>query len=446
MPTLDTRDLLYLLMGVALLGLSLQPALKRLRLMNIPLLYVAVGALAAAAGLPWLDPLAGGPSTQIVEHIAELIVIISLAGAGLAIDQKMGWRSWQPTWRLLGIAMPITIVALAVLGVTVLGLSVAAAVLLAAVLAPTDPVLARSVQVGPPGEDDEQSLKIALTAEAGLNDGLAFPFVWLAILLAGVGWASQVPAEVGDDWSWLWPWLWRDVGYRVAAGVIIGCLCGHGISRLVYSRFGDARFGARNATLTVLASTLLTYGLTEAVDGYGFLAVFLCARTGRERAQNQGNPAYERAVHHGADQMESILLAILLLWLGAFIVGGGDGGLWRQWTWADLGVALTLLLIVRPIGAYLALIGIGCPRGERWTIAFFGIRGMGSVFYIAYGQTHADFGQIDVVWRVVTLTILLSIVIHGFAANFVLQGEDLELEPPDDPEQHHAADQEPLDG
>ncbi len=409
LPFVDLRDLFYLLTGLAFLGLSLQPALSRLALFNLPAIYVAIGAGSVLIGLPVIDPLAGDLAAKVVEHGAELIVIISLAGTGLAIDTPESWRNWQPTWRLLIIAMPLGIVLLTILGTEVLGLSLSSAVLLAAALAPTDPVLARSVQVGPPGHDEEPT-RIALTAEAGLNDGLAFPFIWLAITLAGL---SAAPS---DDWGWLWSWFSFDLVYRVAVGVVVGLVCGRAMSKLVYSRFGDATYNARNPTLTVLAGTVLAYGAAEALNAYGFLAVFMSARAARARSRGQDTQSYEREVHHGAEQLESILLALLLLWLGTFIASG----LWREWTWLDVAYAVLLIGVVRPVTAWLALAGIKCLRTERWMIAFFGIRGMGSIFYIAYAQNHAEFTNVEAVWRIAALTILLSIVVHEFAAKVAL--------------------------
>ena len=118
-------------------------------------------------------------------------------GAGLKIDRRVGWRSWGLTWRLLAIAMPLTILLLSLLSHWLLGLGAAAAILLAASLAPTDPVLASDVQVGPPKSGEEDETRFALTSEAGLNDGLAFPFVMCALALAETG-------RSGEPWFLQW--------------------------------------------------------------------------------------------------------------------------------------------------------------------------------------------------------------------------------------------------
>ncbi|MFQ6552366.1 cation:proton antiporter [Aestuariibius insulae] len=415
--TIDYRDVFYAVFGLALLGLTLQPTLSRYRIVNMPLLYVMIGTAIGLIGLPVIDPRVGGLSTAIIEHTSELIVIISLAGAGLAIDTKGSWRNWNATFRLLIVAMPLTILAIALLGIYTLGLPIAAALLLAASLAPTDPVLARSVQVSPPGQE-EDPMEVSLTAEAGLNDGLAFPFVYLAITTATLGWYSI------DEWGL--EWLGFDFVYRVAAGWIVGYLCGIAMSRIVFSGMGDANSGGWNAIVMVLASTLISYGVTEGVDGYGFLAVFACARAGRDRSRGTDMENYEKFVHHGADQLESILLALLLLWLGTFVGSGALAGL----RWIEVAFALGLIFLLRPTTGFLSLLGLKCENMARRNVAFFGVRGMGSIFYIAYAQNHADFTDIDTVWRIAVLVIVLSILIHGYAANLVLNKAEEEEEHP----------------
>ena len=423
LPTVDLRDLFYGAFGLALLGLTLQPTLGRSRLVNVPFIYILFGVVLGWAGMPVIDPRLGGLPTSVVEHVSELIVIISLAGAGLAIDTKMGWRNWQATWRLLAVAMPLTIVAVALLSTWWLGLGLAAAMLLAAALAPTDPVLARTVQVAPPGKGEEP-MEVALTAEAGLNDGLAFPFVYLAISIAAYGWTTA-----GGLPDWFWGWVSFDLAYRVGMGIVGGLVCGWLVTKVTFSELGDARNGAWNSIVMVLSATLLSYGLVEAVDGYGFLAVFVCARAGRMLTREHGPQGYERFVHHGADQLESILLALLLLWFGTFVGAGGLSGT----RWEEVAFAVALIFVVRPVAGWLSLRFYDCPNVEARKIAFFGVRGMGSIFYIAYAQNHAQFDDIDTIWRVASLVIALSILVHGFAAKFVLDPEepegDVELHP-----------------
>src|SRR3954447_18482205 len=195
--------------GLVLVTAWLPMVLKEAPL-SLPIVCVAIGAaLFAIPGVPGVAP---HPQDHlpVVERLTELVVIISLMGAGLKIDRVLGWRSWIITWRLLGLSMPLTIIGLALLAYALLGLGAATALLLAAALAPTDPVLASDIQVGPPGSGEEDETRFSLTSEAGLNDSLAFPFVNLAIALA------LNDALVGD---WAWEWLAIDVVWKLAAGV-----------------------------------------------------------------------------------------------------------------------------------------------------------------------------------------------------------------------------------
>lgn len=405
--------LFYILVGAAFFGLTLKPSFSHRFFYNIPAFYLCVGAVSVGIGLPYINPLRSSVDLKIIEHASELIVLISLAGAGLAIDTKAGWRRWQATWRLLGLTMPLTIIGIAGLAMWFGGLGLAGAALLGATLAPTDPVLARSVQVGPPGTgdapDDTHGVRGSLTAEAGLNDALAFPFVWLAIvILAGMDSAAFIK------------WFSLDFLYRTGAGLIVGLAAGHLLSRMIYSEIGDGGTTRSNSALVLLATVCLSYGFAELIGGYGFLSVFVAARAARIETEDSEAKPYERAAHRSADQLESILLALLLLWFGSFIAHS----LWSAWTWTDLLIATIIVFLVRPIAAYLGFLGMNCARDERAKMAFFGIRGMGTIFYISFAQSHGDFNDIEAVWRIAGLTILLSIVVHGSLAQVLMRQDD----------------------
>jgi NhaP-type Na+/H+ or K+/H+ antiporter len=391
--------------------MSMRPAFKNKRFINIPVLYILVGVGMARIGLPLFTPSSGDLAVLVIERVSEIIVIISLAGAGLAIDAEISWRRWTPSWCLIGIAMPLTIGAIFLLGWQVAGLGIAASVLLGASLAPTDPVLARAVQVGGPGAEQDGA-RVALTSEAGLNDGLAFPFVWLAIGLAGV-------VSIGDfDWT---RWVLYDAIYRTFAGIIVGVACGWVVTKVLFGPLGDATNERGNPVIVLLSATFMAYGFAEFVHGYGFLSVFVAARAGLEFAQNTSAEPYEHMAHNSADQIEAVLMAILLLWFGAYV--GAE--LWSQWTWSDLAIALAILFVVRPFIAFASMIGTCGNWHDRLKVSFFGIRGMGSIFYIAFAQSHADIAGIDSVWRIAGLTILLSVIIHGtLADHFMELGEE----------------------
>ncbi len=374
--------------------------LKRLPL-TLAILCVAIGVLVFSTGLLSFNP---DPRTwdTATERLTELVVIISLLGAGLKIDRPPGWRAWSTTWRLLAVAMPLTIAAVAVLGWAGLGFSLAMALLFGASMAPTDPVLAADVQCGPPGSGQDDEVRFGLTSEAGLNDALAFPFVHLAILAAAGGLATQ--AGLSD-------WFTIKVGWKLLAGLGAGWLIGKAIGFMLFrSRRGPSRLGDG---LIALAATLIAYALTEMVHGYGFLAVFVCAVVirGFERDHE-----FHQEMHDFSDQIERLLMMLLLVLFG----GALANGLLSSLTWTDALIGLAVVFVVRPVAGLIAMTGSRTPWRERLLLAFLGIRGVGSVYYLAYGLNHGDFGDSERLWAVVGFIILLSIIVHGVTATPLL--------------------------
>jgi sodium/hydrogen antiporter len=203
-------------LGVVILAIAWLPMLLRNAPLSLPIFCVLLGiGLFMAPGTgPDPDFLA---QSSFVERITELVVIIALLGAGLKLDRPVGWKRWRTTWLLLGVTMPLSILGIAVLSMMLLDLSLPAAILLGAVLAPTDPVLAADIQVGPPRSGGEDEVRFSLTSEAGLNDGLAFPFTNLAIAMA----ASGAAAGALPGW-WTVEWLAVDVVWKLAAGLLVG--------------------------------------------------------------------------------------------------------------------------------------------------------------------------------------------------------------------------------
>lgn len=406
----DLRDVLYLVSGLGLLGLTALPLVSGRRVVSVPTLYLLAGAAIAFVPIGWpiLDPLADDTARVVLEHLTEVIVIVALAAAGLAVDKRARHGEWRHTTALLLLAMPLTIAALAVLGLWA-GLGLASAILLGAALAPTDPVLAREVAVGAPTEGQEDHVRLSLTTESGLNDGLAFPFVWLAILVAGSGgWPD------GAGWA---RWVAWDLGWRLAVACAVGAGVGWLVGRFSIGPWGDREAEGANAGLVFLGCTFLAYGATEALEGYGFLAVFVAARFYRAASRGTEHESYVTKPYAHGEQFEKILLAVLLLWLGSWAVSGGLEGL----QWAELAIALLLVLVVRPLAGWLSLLGTPGTRGERAAIAFFGIRGMGTFFYLAYAAGYATFEGLDAVWRIAMVAVLVSVVLHGTLAPVVME-------------------------
>jgi NhaP-type Na+/H+ or K+/H+ antiporter len=269
---METRLLVLAVLGVAIVAAAVLPTLLARVPISMPIVYVGAGMLLFSLPIDMEAPMpTDGTDTSWAERLTELVVIVSLMGAGLKLRRPIGWRAWASTWRLLGIAMPITIAAIALVGGIGLGLPLATAILLGAVLAPTDPVLASDVQLAGPGgteetaeEDADDEVRFALTSEAGLNDGLAFPFTNLAIAMAGGG-------------SWLLGWVVEDVMVKLAVGLTAGVVLGRGISYLAFGLPARWRLARTGQGFVSVGATLLVYGVTELAHGYGFVAVFVAA-------------------------------------------------------------------------------------------------------------------------------------------------------------------------
>lgn len=380
---------------VVLLTAWLPMVLKELPL-SLPIFCVALGALIFA--FPQVPGVMPHPNEElaIVERLSEFVVIISLMGAGLKIDRPFGWKHWRLTWRLLGIAMPLTIFALAWLGTSLLGLSLAAAVLLAGALAPTDPVLASDVQVGPPGDREEDEVRFTLTSEAGLNDGLAFPFIMLAIAFA-----HEVSLKSVVEW-FAYGVLWK-----VGAGIVMGYVIGRALGWLTFHLPNRAKLSRTGAGFVALGITCIAYGATEMVKGYGFLAVFVAALALRA---TQPEHEYHQKLHDFAEELERLMMMVLLVLLGGAMTGGD---LFSALTWQAAVFGLLALFVIRPLAGWIGLIGTHPPSGEKAAISFFGIRGLGSIYYLAYALNHAEFDNANLLWSTAGFIILVSIVLHG---------------------------------
>lgn len=411
----------FALLGLGALLAGVLPRLLERRPLSMPIAFLGLGMVVflLPTGLPVPDPLA---HPGLTTHLTEVGVLVALMGAGLKIDRPLGRRRWSSTWRLLAVAMPLTILGVAVLGWWWVGLAPAAALLLAAALAPTDPVLAADVQVGEPtdAEDSEDEVRFALTSEAGLNDGLAFPFVYAALALAAAGTAPH---------RWLGRWLTVDVGYKLAVGLAAGLAIGWLLGRLFFrARSETLRLARHSEGFLALAATFLAYGITEVLGGYGFVAVFVAARAIRSAERSH---EYHQVLHDFAEQIERLLTVLLLMLFGGAVVGG----LLAPLTWPAVGVALALLLVVRPLAGWLCLRGAPGRRTEHWVIAAFGIRGIGSFYYLAYATAHAHFPDAELLWATVGLVVVVSVVVHGVAATPVMQILDRHAErAPDEPD------------
>ncbi|NKX53990.1 cation:proton antiporter [Arthrobacter mobilis] len=399
----EPPSLMYAAAGIAVFAAALLPRLLRDAPFSMPMIFLGTGILAFTAfeNLPDPDPIR---HAEITTHLTEVCVIISLMGAGLALDRPFGRVRWGTTWRMLGIVMPLCLLGMTVLGLWALGLGLAAAVLIAAVLAPTDPVLASEVQVGEPADEEEETekedeIRFGLTSEAGLNDGLAFPFVYLAIAISAAG---------TDPAAWLPQWLAVDVLWRIGIGLLVGFGVGKLLAALFFTaRPESLRLANHSQGFVALAATFLAYGLTEMIEGYGFIAVFTTAVTIRNVEHTHG---YHRVLHSYVEQLERLLTVVILVLLGGALARGLLAGI----GWAEVLVALGFLLLVRPLAGLIGLAGGRTGPRERIAISFFGIRGIGSLYYLGYALSQGHFtGQAEQLWALTGLVVTLSILLHG---------------------------------
>lgn len=401
----DLYDVGLLAVGLLVLVAALLPRLvSDRRIISAPLVYMATGAVLFL--LPWAPTL-----PDLVENawwpkrLTELGVIIALTGAGLKLNRPFARTTWEVSWRLLAVTMPLSIAAAAWLGWWLAGLMPAAALLLGAVIAPTDPVLAADVQTTPPEQPDESKVRVALTTEAGLNDGLAFPFTNLAIAVALVGLAPS---------GWLLGWLMVDVFYKIIIGVLVGVVSGWLLAQLLLRWLAGRGLSKTMTGITVLSLTLVPYGVAELVSSYGFLAVFAaaCVFRGVEASHE-----HHATLHDLSEDFERVLVAVLLFFVGAYAVSGPLG----QMTLPTWGLVLGIVFLVRPIAGLIGLVGVDLPSRKRLAISFFGIRGIGSIYYLAYALHHAHFAEADSLWAIVMAIVIVSVVVHGVTARPVMK-------------------------
>lgn len=412
----------FVIAGVLLVSLALVgSALRRLPL-SAAMLYLAAGVALgpAGVGLIDLDPVG---DARLLERLTEVVVIISLFSAGLKLRSPLVHARWRRPVRLATVSMVLTIALIAAAAVVGLGLSLGAAVLLGAVLAPTDPVLAAEVQVTDPGDRDR--VRFGLTGEAGLNDGTAFPFVMLGLGLLH----HHALGTLG------WRWLAVDLLWAVAAGLGIGAVLGVLVGRLVLWLRREHKEAVGLDDFLALGLIALAYGAALLAHAYGFLAVFaagLALRFIERRASGEEPPedvlapvdttvpqdevatdpetapAYlARVVLGFTEQFERIGEVAVVVAVGAMLSGHltlGDA-LW---------FAPLLFLVIRPAAVALGLGGSGIAPLQRALIAWFGIRGIGSVYYLTYALAHGLAGDDAEQLASLTLTVVAaSIVVHG---------------------------------
>ncbi|MBO6880425.1 cation:proton antiporter [Winogradskyella sp.] len=395
---MDTDIWFYLIVGLMGLLLPWLKKIEQFQLINVPIVAILVGVTCylLPINLPIPNPI---KYNDEILKLTEITVIISIMGAGLKLNHKFSLKNYRIPLLLVGITMIGCIASVALLGWWI-GLVPASALLLAAVFAPTDPVLASDIQVEiEETTEEEHPVQYYLTVEAGINDGMAFPFTWLAILLALNGMTSM---------DWVSDWFIVDVLYRIIVGIIIGYVTGRVIAWLFFELPDRVKIAPKRLGFLAVAITFFIYGVTEAAHAYGFIAVFVSAVTIRQfEKQHQ----FHKEMHDVVAQVELFLITIILVFLGGYIAT-----YWfKELTLPLILICLGFIFVIRPVFGILPTLKSKMSWKERWAVSFLGIKGIGSFFYLAFALSKADFLHEETLWSTVAFLVLVSIIVHRLA-------------------------------
>lgn len=415
-----TFTLACIVAGALLIAMTLGGSFIARLPLSAAMLYLGVGVAVSPVGLGLLK-LDAMKNTVLLERLTEVAVLVSLFTCGMKLEFRFKDRRWRVPVQLATLSMLLTVAAVTALGVYALGLPLGAAVLLGAILAPTDPVLASDVQVANPGDRDR--LRFGLTGEGGLNDGTAFPFVMLGLGLLGLH-------ELGEGG---WRWWAVDVLWAVAGGLALGWLLGTLVGRLILYLRMRHREALGSDEFIALGLIGLTYGLALLSHTYGFLAVFAAGLALRRidephvRPQAQATdpgkalsaaeqdasgseaPAHMmRAVERFNSQLESFAEVAIVLAVGVLVAT-------TRFRAEVLWFIPVLFLVVRPVAVYVGLLGTPVKGAQRRLMAWFGIRGIGSLYYLLYAINH----QIDRALAQQLLSITLAVVVASVVAHGV---------------------------
>jgi NhaP-type Na+/H+ or K+/H+ antiporter len=398
----------FLVVGLLMLAMGLlAPAMRRLPL-TTAIIYLAVGIVVGPTvlGLFHFNPL---KQSAVLEVLTEVAVLISLFAAGVKLPAPVTWARWRSPVLLAFASMALTVFLVAAYGYHVLALPLGAAVLLGAILAPTDPVLAGDVQVRHAGDRDR--LRFHLTCEAGMNDGSAFPFVMLGLGLLGLH-------ELGGFGL---RWVLVDVLWATVGGIAIGVAGGMAIAHLAAGLRRAHPASERFDDFIGLGLIGAVYGVAVLAQTWGFLAVFFAAVALRQtelRLAGEG-PAHAAVApaipqvsidalvfKEHLERLSEILLVLLI---------GGTLFL-DSWSWRALGLAAFVFAVARPLSVMGGLAGTRTPWPMRGMIGWFGVRGIGSLYYLMYAIEHGLPERLGLELIHLTLIVVtLSILVHGIS-------------------------------
>ena len=441
------------LVSAVLLTIALTSAYIRHMPITTAALYLILGVAIGPVGFGLVSvDFVGG--SVFFEHLTELAVIVSLFVGGLKLRLPFKHAAWRAAFRLAGPVMVLTICSIAAFSHFIFELSWAASFLLGAVLAPTDPVLASTVAVE--GATDQDRMRYGLSGEAGFNDGAAFPFVVFALL-----WM-----QMGPPGEWTAGWALRYIIWAVPAGLAIGFILGRGLGRVsIWLRSKHAETQAPNDFLA-LALIGLAYVGAETVGAWGFLAAFAAGLGFRKaeidviiqnphpEATREGeavadaddgiaHPPAEEIITAKVDEVDMrhpatasgvVISEIIsfghtaerLLEVMMVVLVGVSVGIY--WDWRAIPLALALFFVLRPLSVFLCLLGTPTGRYQRSMMAWFGIRGIGSLYYLAYSLSHGLNNNAADILGLTFSVVALSIVVHGTSSQPLLNIYERRLE------------------
>ncbi len=399
---MDSHLIIYAALWLLTVIMSWLPFVSKKIKISYPIFLLIFGFIIFKAWvpIPWPDPY--WPNSWVM-YISEIIVIVSLMWSGLKIGRNYSFENWKIILRLIVISMPLFLVGVFFFWYIFLWFSLPAAVLLAAVLSPTDPVLASEVQIEKLSENTSISSKFALTWEAGINDGLAFPFTILAVSLA-----TALPQENNILIHWFFDTFLLKISMWILFWYLFGKLFWWAIHKIPKISWIWNPFW-----FIILSITFLVYAGTELLHGYWFLAVFVCAVVLRHSEEIQSDMKY--SMHDFIEQMEKLLLVLWLLifWWSIF------NGILDNLVLIDYIFVLFLIFILRPITSLFWLFWSGEAYNERFLISFFGIRGIWSIFYLSWAFVeYPNFPMQEKLYSIVCLAVLCSILVHGLTAPY----------------------------
>lgn len=370
-----------LLFGALLAAVASLSGLMQGTVLSASVLSVALGLCLAAAGAVDVEA-----TDKAIVELIELALILTLFSDGMFVERELLRRHWSPVARALVIAMPITMVLLALAAKATFGeLSWAEAFLLAAVLSPTDPVVTSAVVTS---RQVPRVVRHTLNLESGLNDGLALPFVLFFLVLATPG--GDAAAEAAK--------LAGEAAFGAAVGLALGALGGS-----LHHRLPGGGLTARYEGIYAVGVALFAFGISDVTIGNGLIAAFVCgiAMGASERDVPAGFVEF-------AENASAILQVLTFFVFGALIVATG----FQHGVPALGAFVLFALLVARPAAVLFALLRTGLPRSERRFMAWFGPKGVASMLF-ALLVLKPDVGQGELIFDVAAVVILASIVAHG---------------------------------